>query len=278
MSHELISFALGPKLNRWDDRVREGMVFVSMNQDDLLTRTAQYQIQYVPARRPISPLPGSGSAAYASRSAQDGDPYTRAPPRRRTYVSTLDDEEDDEYQTAQIPSEFCAAPPPFNITAECSGDESDGEGGMSTGFTRSSHRRPPNRIGSLPFESGESDDDDDAWGPSQSDWVAFDDTPRSSADQDGNPMTLAEAQEASQLATQEAVRAVGGELMTPLVHFHIEQGKSRCTIHFDPPVSGRFILLKMWSPNLDPSGNIDIQAVIARGYAGPRYIPSVELR
>jgi hypothetical protein len=91
-------------------------------------------------------------------------------------------------------------------------------------------------------------------------------------------MTLAQAQEASQIATQEAVRAVGGELMAPLAHFHIKKHKSKCTIRLDPPASGRFILLKMWSPHHNPSGNIDIQGVIAKGFAGPRYFPAIELR
>jgi hypothetical protein len=90
-------------------------------------------------------------------------------------------------------------------------------------------------------------------------------------------MTLDEAQEAHQIATQEALRAVGGELMVPLTRFHIEKSKNKCAIHFDPPVSGRFILLKMWSPNHDPSKNIDIQAVIAKGFAGPRFFPSTEM-
>jgi hypothetical protein len=95
----------------------------------------------------------------------------------------------------------------------------------------------------------------------------------------GSPsnMTLEEAQEASQIATQEAVRAVGGELMAPLAHFFIEKDKNKCTIRFDPPVSGRYILLKMWSPHQDPQKNIDIQAVVAKGFAGTRYCPAVAL-
>lgn len=32
-------------------RIQEGMIFVSMTSDELLARTAQYQIQYSPARR-----------------------------------------------------------------------------------------------------------------------------------------------------------------------------------------------------------------------------------
>jgi len=91
-------------------------------------------------------------------------------------------------------------------------------------------------------------------------------------------MTLDEAREANQIATQDAVRAVGGELMTPLAHFYIEKNKNKCTVRFDPPVSGRFILLKMWSSQHDPHKNIDIRGVIAKGFAGPRFCPAVELR
>lgn len=98
--------------------------------------------------------------------------------------------------------------------------------------------------------------------------------------QQQRPQTLAEVAEAAQLATQEAVRAVGGQVLFPLCHFHIERGNSRCRLRFDPPASGRFLLLKMWSPNPhhDGKGNIDIQAVVAKGFAGPRYFPAVQLR
>jgi len=66
--------------------------------------------------------------------------------------------------------------------------------------------------------------------------------------------------------------------MAPHARFFIERDKSKCTVRFDPPVSGRFILLKMWSPHHSPSGNIDIQSVVARGFAGPRFFPAVSLR
>lgn len=36
--------------------------------------------------------------------------------------------------------------------------------------------------------------------------------------------------------------------------------------------SGRYILIKLWSPH--DGGNIDIQSIIAHGYAGPRYFPA----
>jgi len=45
--------------------------------------------------------------------------------------------------------------------------------------------------------------------------------------------------------------------------------------------SGRFLLLKFFSPQLSDRecrDNIDVQYVAARGYAGPRFFPSVEMQ
>lgn len=55
--------------------------------------------------------------------------------------------------------------------------------------------------------------------------------------------------------------------------FSIKKGKSRVTVKFDPPVSGRYLLLKLWAGK----SNVDVQSVIAKGYAGPRFFGAVEL-
>ncbi|KAI0399935.1 hypothetical protein F4802DRAFT_587279 [Xylaria palmicola] len=247
--------------------VQEGMVFVSMSSDHLLNRTAQYQIQYSPvrssSRRNERGLP-LGSI-ISIRHNDDGSTMTRAQVRaRRLYEMGLDDEDDD-VGIAQIPSEFNVSPPPFQVTTECSDDEEDGPNGRLSG-------RTPNRIGSLPFESDSSDDEGpDDFAISRTDY-------RSRRRRNRSSTGLAEAAEAAQIATQEAVRAVGGELMTPTARFYIESHKSKCTLRFDPPISGRFILLKMWNPRRRAHSNIDIQAVVAKGFAGPRFFPSVESR
>ncbi|KAI1335532.1 hypothetical protein F5Y15DRAFT_397634 [Xylariaceae sp. FL0016] len=251
--------------------VQEGMVFVSMTSDQLLARTAQYQIQYSNTRGSSSRLAGRDTRPLApvmSITHHEDGSMTRAQVRaRRLYNIGLEDEDNnDGIRAAQIPPEFTVSPPPFNVTAEWSDD--DGEEANAR-----ENWRAPNRIGSLPFESESSDDA----GP--------DDFSHSGTDYNRprrrrypSSRALAEAAEAAQFATQEAVHAVGGEMLTPHARFFIEQNKSKCTIKFDPPVSGRFILLKMWSPNRDPGSNIDIQAVVAKGFAGPRYFPSVDLR
>lgn len=248
-------------------RVREGMVFVSMASDEVLTRTAQYQIQYMPSpeNRNVAAEQDNRIPIMSVRHNEDGTTSSVARVReRRIYLNSRQEEAAD-HKTAVFPVD----PLPFPVTVAT--DHSDAEGPLH-------HRRrreAPNRIGQLPFESDDSEDGENAFG-SWNDEIQFED------DDDSPPptyrhtqdMTLAEAAEASQLATQEAVRAVGGELLAPYAKFFIEKGKNRCTIKFDPPVSGRYILLKMYHP----SDNIDIQGVFAKGFAGPRYFPSVDLR
>ncbi|KAK9771124.1 hypothetical protein SCAR479_12248 [Seiridium cardinale] len=244
--------------------VREGMVFISMNLDHLLTRTAQYRIPYMPSRsssrrgereaRPLAPI-------VSIRHNEDGTTMTTAQIRaRRLYNIGMDDEEND-YRSAQIPSEFTASPPPFHVTTVCSDDEDDS-------IIRP-YWRAPNRIGSLPFESDESSGDELGL---YHDYLP----PRSRL---RSPLQGSAEDAATSQESLRGSHSVGeGDLMAAHAKFFIEPDKSKCTIRFDPPVSGRFILLKMWSPRPDSTSNIDIQAVIANGFAGPRYFPAVDLR
>ncbi|KAL8655431.1 MAG: hypothetical protein Q9226_003054 [Calogaya cf. arnoldii] len=66
------------------------------------------------------------------------------------------------------------------------------------------------------------------------------------------------------------------DVLLPHAVIFIGKSKSMVSIKFDPPVSGKFILLKLWSPTKDQ--NIDIQSIIAYGFAGPRFFPAIELR
>jgi len=54
--------------------------------------------------------------------------------------------------------------------------------------------------------------------------------------------------------------------------FVIKRNKSRVTVKFDPPISGRYILLKLYAGK----GNVDVQSVVAKGYAGPRFFPAMQ--
>ena len=249
-----------------------------MTSDDLLTRTAQYQIQYSPPRNRRSGSAHSNDLPpiLSIRHNGDGSMTTAQVNARRLYDIGLQDEDCD-YRTAQIPSDFTADAPPFQVTTECSDDEGDEA-------TRRLQRRPFRPR----FEDSDSSDSERNVQPEQSasspwheDYIyGMGRSPRQRLRrrETASNITLAEAAEASQVATQEAVRAVGGELMVPHARFFIERDKSKCTVRFDPPVSGRFILLKMWSPHHSAASNIDIQSVVAKGFAGPRFFPAVNLR
>lgn len=56
--------------------------------------------------------------------------------------------------------------------------------------------------------------------------------------------------------------------------FFIRRNTHKVAITFDPPVSGRFILLKVWANR----SNVDIQSVIAKGYGGCRFFPATSVR
>ncbi|RDW71260.1 hypothetical protein BP6252_07823 [Coleophoma cylindrospora] len=252
--------------------VQEGMVFISMTSDDLLTRTAQYQIQYSPPRprRSASERANELPPIMSIRHNDDGSMTTSQARARRLYDIGLQDEECN-YRTAQIPSDFTVNTLPFQVTTECSDSEAESPS-PHTRHWQSRRMAPGLRFDQS--ESSESEDGDDH--PWHDDNLPGRST-RPRRRETASNITLAEAVEASQIATQEAVRAVGGELMAPHARFFIERDKSKCTVRFDPPVSGRFILLKMWSPHSSQTGNIDIQSVVAKGFAGPRYFPAVTL-
>ncbi|OAA36922.1 eukaryotic translation initiation factor 6 [Beauveria brongniartii RCEF 3172] len=298
--------------------VREGMVFVTMEQDDVLHRTAQYQIQYAPPNtatpRDRVTFTNTDPRTRFNREPQqtvsvshnrDGTLTTRA---GRSFIYS----HDSDVRTPQMPREFTASQPDFRISTEFSDEEDDVTGTFNPAPVSILRRPPPNRIGTLPFENDNEDDDDDGsedtdpdHDPVTTDFLSDHSLHRLRR---GNPAStstadlihihadhhhhhhhsnntsrhsnaLAEAWDAHASATQDAIRAVGGgAMLAPHARFHIEKKKSKCTIRFEPPVAGRFILLKMWSSHHDPGSNIDIQSVIARGFAGPRYFPAVEMR
>lgn len=245
-----------------------------MTSDDLLTRTAKYQIQYSPPRnrragfdRSNDELPPIISIRH---NVGEGPSIGTAQARvRRLYDIGLQDEDCDS-RTAQIPTDFTSTAPGFSNTTECSDSEDESIG------IRARHRRPAQY---MPFDEGDSDWDElQAPEPGLQEFYMNGGATRLRRRETASNITLDVNSEATQATTQESVEAVGGELMIPHAKFFIESNKSKCTVKFDPPVSGRFILLKMWSPHPSPSENIDIQSVVAKGFAGPRYFPALGLR
>lgn len=57
--------------------------------------------------------------------------------------------------------------------------------------------------------------------------------------------------------------------------FHMKPGKYKAAIRFQPGLSGRYILLKLWA---DRGSNVDIQSVVAQGFGGCRFFPARQFK
>ncbi|RKF82773.1 putative regulator of chromosome condensation -like protein [Golovinomyces cichoracearum] len=256
--------------------VQEGMVFISMTSDDLLTRTAQYQIQYSPYRPPPELRNSELTPILSIRRGEDGAMTTAQNRARRLFDIGRQDEECD-YRTAQIPQDFTLQnPQPFIVTTECS--DSDGEDTLARSSLQRSTRLGLNLTSSDDSESNEDDEVSHPWHENYIRRMNPNNRGRRSR-QRGTARNMTISSDSAQSSLnpeQDSGKAVDGGLMAPHARFFIERDKSKCTVKFEPPVSGRFILLKMWSPHHDVSGNIDIQSVVAIGFAGPRYFPAIK--
>ncbi|KAJ5645601.1 hypothetical protein N7507_011612 [Penicillium longicatenatum] len=259
----------------FDSPIQEGMVFVSMTSDELLARTAQYQIQYSSTRR---------RRGYRRTGLQPSQEYLtglRTPLQSldRTVLMGPDSNLATETQTTHDPQTEFRVTTEYNETVEDNVFVEREDDGLNASVTTDPERA--NELDDLLC----SDTDDDS--PSD--------------DDEDHPMTRRRLEiqrrigsarrsmngDLSQRRRQPpslidpippppvpgpAMTTSNGEVLKPHARFFIEREKSVVSIKFDPPPSGRFILIKLWSPRSD--GNIDIQSIIAHGYAGPRFFPA----
>ncbi|KAJ5812498.1 hypothetical protein N7474_008799 [Penicillium riverlandense] len=281
----------------FDAPIQEGMVFVSMTSDELLARTAEYQIQYSNTRRRRrnrrsgmqpsqeyltayrSPLQSLERTVLMGPDSSASDPELPATgreandPQAEFRVTTEYDENSEEtgflepeanedltvlplseierMNQADQSSDFMCSD---SDESESDDDEEDGHSSNLSTFTR---RRLElrRRIGSMrrQYSAEERELQRRRQGPSLIDPVP--------------PPPPAPAPDAAHDSNFSSP-----EVLKPHARFFIEREKSMVSIKFDPPPSGRFILIKLWSPRSD--GNIDIQSIIAHGFAGPRFFPA----
>lgn len=327
--------------------IQEGMVFVSMEQKDLLARTSVYRLR---EDSPLSPPPAyhrdpgliedlpvldldSGELLSEdtrpssrrrdnntsgrnipppvsdARSAPPPNSYARPSSRAQhlfrnvhrgiTVLPQINTPAVGNPLGANVegvPQEPRAVPDPptFNVTTDCSDPSSDEEEPSSAATLADLHRR--NRA-SLYAEDSDPESGSDpeiarvingrarALGvrisrpmrnesrrelPSRIE-IAEDGEGSETGDGDaGSPFTVSGA---SERVEREQVRREKG-VLAPHARFFIEKERSCVTINFDPPVTGRFILLKLWStPKVH---NIDIQTIVVHGFAGPRFFPAAK--
>ncbi|KAL4912516.1 hypothetical protein BDW62DRAFT_194405 [Aspergillus aurantiobrunneus] len=287
----------------YDAPIQAGMVFVSMSADDLLARTAQYQIQY------------AGSRSHRGRRRSGMQPSQEYMNSYRTPLQTLeraslagfDSPDDSDTDASELPNASSGhntdQAAEFHVTAEYD-ERSDGTEFDRPGDSFSIPQIPEpgrlERMGTmypidddfLCSESEDSDSDEDDTSETNSY-----NSRRRDLQRQVRLMRRQYAMEQSELPRRRHVpntiqpippsahsaprsgptaRPAGVGLMKPLAQFFIKRPKSSVSLKFDPPPSGRYILIKLWSPY--NAGNIDIQSVVAHGFAGPRFFPAAGVR
>ncbi|KAL4819488.1 hypothetical protein BDW67DRAFT_154689 [Aspergillus spinulosporus] len=288
----------------YDAPIQAGMVFLSMSADELLARTAQYQIQYAGSqshrgrqrsgmqpseeylnsyRTPLQTLERATLAGFDSPSGSDTEasefldasPSLNADQTPQFRVITEFDERSDGTQLDRLEDSFLesqssepggleelrAQHPMYPIEEDflCSDSDDSSSGEDESSETRSynSRRRELQRqVRAMRRQYA----------------IEHDDSPR----RHNNTMQPTLLIPQSVPRSGPTARPSGGGLMRPLAQFFIKRPKSSVSLKFDPPPSGRYILIKLWSPY--HAGNIDIQSVTAHGYAGPRFFPAVRPR
>jgi hypothetical protein len=78
----------------------------------------------------------------------------------------------------------------------------------------------------------------------------------------------------SSLEDRLSVGEESGDANVTCARFLMLPGQFKIAIKFEPEISGRFILLKLWANRR----NVDVQSVIVKGYAGPRYFSAQSVR
>ncbi|KAK5146493.1 hypothetical protein LTR04_001036 [Oleoguttula sp. CCFEE 6159] len=289
--------------------VQEGMIFVSMTADDLLSRTTRYKIEYRDDNWPQSPESPPTAVAEDRLTFLESlhDPGIRALAEMRRFPRSIEElsdhnvylaahtqmlselQADEERLTSLFagpafptylaagtpadPDENAAQPtqpaPAFTITITSDDESSAGEEDEISPFRRMD-RMERDRRWSLESHDEELHDLDP-----RHDWTGLRPqtaglrAPRRSVPSVIEPAGLSSAAGTGMQACDQAILA-------PQARFFIRKSRSKVAVKFDPPISAKFILLKLWSPQ--PEGNIDIQSIKAYGFAGPRYLPCVEPR
>ncbi|KAI9818542.1 MAG: hypothetical protein M1827_000601 [Pycnora praestabilis] len=301
--------------------IQEGMVFVSMRADDLISRTAEYRIQYNPLPSQSSPSsnttldrpdgPDVSRLISSSMNPQSGGPESG---RRNRYGANVpswwphrlhapeqalfdlprveieahpgvDATEPCEYPLINLDFSTenvvpAPTPPPlfspFVVTQECSDDSADEEEESSPATMADLSRRG---FISSAYSDNEDDDDDGGMNPRRNDSMRMRPPGSHFRRRPSRRRMPSRIEPTNPLAGDEVKEENDGEghdIMVPHARFFIEREKSMVSIKFDPPVSGRYILLKLWSPA--DNENIDIQCIQAHGFAGPRFFPAIQMR
>ncbi|KAF1362059.1 hypothetical protein EJ07DRAFT_108381, partial [Lizonia empirigonia] len=327
-------FALEKIVIRAPDRgftspVQEGLIFVAMSAEELLSGTSTYRLQHRSHSPSASPSPRRGGRIHneeqislreaiddpdiwqhARRRMQDDtearterlllrtrrlNPHSPPPAhadRQRTPEPLVDSDEDVDFDCDYTASAGMSAPtpPPFNVTTtseeeeESANDDYPNVETMADRIQREGRWRPS------------SDDEDEDLVSRRGTGARFRqllETAQFADDYEMRSRRIAigpryrnlldntQPIRASRLVRPSRIDAGAddaerGDVLAPHARFFIKKHRNKITIKFEPAISGRNVLLKLWSPKDSEDGNIDIESVQFYGYSGPRFFQATQ--
>jgi hypothetical protein len=267
-------------------------VFTSMQLDEILARTTQYNIPLVWSDSASSIQDGNEVDMYLGNtfdfltdSASHRNRGAMRAHARRNMLDDEDDEEDDDeedpddetlHRIARLPTEWISQE--HNTFMFCDyNEEVPSDNAVAAARATQSRlpsnqgRPPPNHIGNLPFETDSTGLDS----PNVHNILSL--IASASAERrnlvDGHALPpsgpgLADIRNTAQDAST--------DMLTPAAIFEIAGGNNRCYIKFDRPLRTRYLLLKFWSSH-EGHESMAIHSVVVSGFAGPRYVPAMQL-
>ncbi|KAI8940796.1 hypothetical protein NX059_012538 [Plenodomus lindquistii] len=213
--------------------------------------------------------------------------YRRSDPERRQILRQMveHEEEQDTDNCDHVPEDShdnsvgmsAPTPPPFTVTTATEEEESDSNEDMPSAAIMADRLRRESR-----------------WRPDSDEETDFEGMPRmmqlrrapaldystygewrETRDRYLEPIRAARIATPSRIQVSDTPTA-NDSLIPPHARFFIAKNKNKITIKFTPAISGKHVLLKLWSPKHD--GNIDIESVQFYGYSGPRFFPATQPR
>lgn len=90
-----------------------------------------------------------------------------------------------------------------------------------------------------------------------------------------NPETSANSVGTFMTGEALAAHAFDIDLLAPIASFSMRNNDKKKVIKFKPPLSAKFVLIKLW--NQRKNGNIDVQSIVAHGFAGTQFVPAFQM-
>ncbi|KAI9888946.1 MAG: hypothetical protein M1814_006124 [Vezdaea aestivalis] len=260
-------------MSGFDMPIQEGLVFMAMKHENMISHAAPYRPRYTP--------PGQDpNEAFLSTYGNDPSQAAREP---YTWMTTAEQNQNQRnaataepleppYEGTFLDDDFLMIPRPcVTVTSANLGSVQ-----ATTHNFQSRHRRLTREMEELPHNfDTDTEAEDEVFGttqtlgdPSEPGWGSA----ASRSRRPGHPWRNDKPSRIEIVPNQPGNYPENHLFLPPKpphAKFFMEKASDSCSISFNPPISSRYVLLRLFSPA--PGKNIDLQNISVYGFAGPRF-------